>query len=88
MPLIQKQPEAKVTNQKIKIAEDTWQEIEQYMKYANLEGDSDLFFEEAAKFTMKKDKDFQSWKKEKGKRGKEGATVKPEPEKESEASAV
>jgi len=76
MALISKQPEPKVTNQKIKINEDTWQEVERYMKYAQLDGDSDLFFEEAAKITMKKDKDFQTWKREQAKRDKEGAAEK------------
>lgn len=84
MALISKQPEPKVTNQKIKITEGTWQEVEQYMEYAELAGDSDLFFEEAAKFTMKKDKDFQAWKKEQAKKGKGDATNKAQVELEAE----
>lgn len=75
MALIQKQPEPKTTSQKLKITEDTWEEVKRYMEFADLGNDSDLFFEEAAKITMKKDKDFQRWKKEQAKKDREEETA-------------
>jgi hypothetical protein len=52
-------------NFKIKISTPVSEEIKMYLEFAELEDDTDLFFEEAAKNILKKDKEFQKHLKNK-----------------------
>lgn len=71
MPLIKKKEAKSPVTRRLRLNSDVWDEIEKYMLYADLDGDSDLFFEESAKITMKKDKGFQKWKRELAKKAAE-----------------
>lgn len=71
MPLIKKVERPEPVNRRIRVSGETWAEIEQYLAYANLGDDVDLFFEEAAKMVLKRDKGFAAYKKEQAKRQKE-----------------
>jgi len=65
MPLIEKKPEVKMVPLKSKISEDTMKEVDHYMKFVKLDGDYDTMIEQALLFVIKRDKDYQSYAKEK-----------------------
>jgi len=64
MALIEKKVGAEPVSHKIKLSGETWAQVSRYMEFAELDGDIDLFFEEAAKLVLKKDRDFIKWDKE------------------------
>lgn len=73
MPLIEKKPEIKMVTLKVKVSEETMKEVENYMKFAELGGDYDTMIEQALLFVIKRDKDYQSFTKEKASEETEAA---------------
>lgn len=64
MPLIQKKEETLVQI-RFKMTESAYKEIQEYMAFAELGDDFELFFNESAKYVMHKDRDYKAFKKEK-----------------------
>ena len=48
----------------VKVSHEVYKDIQDYLVFAEMEGDLDWFIESAAAMVIKKDKDFAKWKKE------------------------
>lgn len=77
MPLIQPRKQQTFITQKIKIDEDIYNNIKQYMEAFELGDDIDNFFEAAAKQVLEKDRDYQKYLKAQKKKPVEPEETKP-----------